>query len=227
MRLFLVALHEQHDVSLVDQALQPRVDVPGVLLPASRALDGLHQGAVLLHLLHDVQAPDQLASNVQLRERFPIRVVLQSFPDFLVLQDIEGRILDVVFVEHVDGFPREAAEGLGLGSFHEQHHWGEVYQASQPRVQIRLASLAGAANPAAACGGTACACFEGSGSQRFHLLDELRRVRSREAVDLPGAGVHEGHKRHLIGAQRRGDVWAHVGVDLAEADGLLLASDGL
>ena len=72
-----VALHEDHKRMLVDDRLEPILQLH--LLRHHRL-----QLSVFLHLFEDVEPADEIAVDVELRESGPIRELLQPLADFVV-----------------------------------------------------------------------------------------------------------------------------------------------
>src|SRR6185503_14658772 len=78
-----------------------------------RARDQLLQLARLVHLAHDVAAADELAVHVELRDRGPVRVLLDALADLLVLQHVDGEdLFRAAHLEELRGRGREAAHRL-------------------------------------------------------------------------------------------------------------------
>jgi len=70
----------------------------------------LLQLAGLVHLPHDVAAADEFAVDVELRDRRPVRVILDALAQLLVLQDVERRIArHAAALQDLGGGRREAA----------------------------------------------------------------------------------------------------------------------
>src|SRR3954463_3653505 len=82
----------------------------------------LLQLAGLEHLAGDVAAADELALDVELRDRRPVRIGLDALADLLVLEHVDAleRLPDVV--EDLDHLAREAAHRELRRALHEEHH---------------------------------------------------------------------------------------------------------
>lgn len=78
-----------------------------------------------MHRDEDIAAADELLVDVDLGDGGPLRVLLDAFPQALVLKDIVGGKLfrvDALHAEDLDAGTREAALG-GLGrALHEEDH---------------------------------------------------------------------------------------------------------
>ena len=77
----------------------------------TRALEHARELAALVHLGDDVAAADELAADIELRVRLPVRVLLEALTNVAVGQDVEGVELDALFLEDLDDGVREAAGG--------------------------------------------------------------------------------------------------------------------
>ena len=77
-----------------------------------------------MHPHQDITAPHKLATDIQLRNRRPIAILLDPAPQILILEHIErGELfrVDALQPEDLDRGPRETALGCFGGAFHEQH----------------------------------------------------------------------------------------------------------
>lgn len=81
------------------------------------------QTAVLVHFLHNVAAADELAFNVDLRDRRPVGEDLDLVPHLLVRKHVHVfELLNPVGLHQHNHESTEAALGHLLGSFHEHDH---------------------------------------------------------------------------------------------------------
>src|SRR5574337_2037522 len=86
------------------------------------AREQLLQFARLVHLHHDVRAADELALDVQLRDRRPVGVILDALADLLVLEDVDRlQVGDPAGLQHLDRAAREPAHRVLGGALHEKH----------------------------------------------------------------------------------------------------------
>jgi hypothetical protein len=67
--------------------------------------------ALLVELLDDVEAADELAVDVELRVGGPVAQLLEPLPHLVVAQDVEGAEPDVLLVQNLHDLPAEAALG--------------------------------------------------------------------------------------------------------------------
>ena len=79
------------------------------------------QLARIEHRLHDVGTADELAIDVELRDRRPVAVVLDALADLVVGEHVDGRVVVEQRVEPVDRGRREAALRPAARAFHEEH----------------------------------------------------------------------------------------------------------
>src|SRR5436853_1780037 len=85
-------------------------------------LEQFLQFAALKHFGHDVGAADELAVDIQLRNRRPIRVLLDALAYLLVLQNINGdQILHAARFQYLDRATRKATLGELLSALHEEN----------------------------------------------------------------------------------------------------------
>src|SRR5574340_407223 len=86
------------------------------------AREQLLQFARLVHLHHDVRAADELALDVELRDRRPVGVFLDALADRLVVEDVDRlEVVDATGLEHLDRAAGEPAHRKLGGALHEKH----------------------------------------------------------------------------------------------------------
>src|SRR5580765_5494630 len=79
------------------------------------------QLAGLVHLGHDVRAADELAVDVELGDRRPVRIFLDALADLLVLEDVHRlQVGDAAGLEDLDRAAGKAAHRELRGSLHEK-----------------------------------------------------------------------------------------------------------
>jgi len=93
----------------------------------SRGLDGLESEGLEelarpVHLLDDVAAADELALDVELRNRRPGRVGLDALADVRGGEHVDRLVLGQHGIEDADDRRREAALWLAPIALHEEHH---------------------------------------------------------------------------------------------------------
>src|SRR5690606_9345071 len=76
----------------------------------------------LKHLTDDVAAADELALNVELRDRRPVGIVLDALAKLVRGQDIDALVVDAEVVENLHHLTREAALRKAGRALHEEHH---------------------------------------------------------------------------------------------------------
>jgi len=76
-------------------------------------IQGCFQLTFLVHLLANVDAPNQLAAHVELRIRWPLTVDLQRLSHLLVTEDVKVCVLAPphVLLDQLDDLAAEAALG--------------------------------------------------------------------------------------------------------------------
>jgi len=79
------------------------------------------QLAGLEHLADDIAAADELSLHVQLRNRRPVGVFLDSLAQLVGSEDIDALVVDAEVVEDLHDLTREAAQRLVGGALHEEH----------------------------------------------------------------------------------------------------------
>src|SRR5216684_3497390 len=96
---------------------------PPLLCPERHALffEYLLQFAGFEHLADDVAAADELALDVKLRDRRPVRKLLDALAHRGVGQDVDAFELDPEMAEDLNDGRREAALREDRGAFHEKH----------------------------------------------------------------------------------------------------------
>src|SRR5215475_11283116 len=84
--------------------------------------EDLWQLACFVHLAKDVAPADELAVDVQLWDRRPVRVVLDALPDLGILEDVDCEVVgDAGPLEDLDDRGREAALRELRRALHVQH----------------------------------------------------------------------------------------------------------
>src|SRR6187551_1164775 len=84
--------------------------------------DELLQLAALEHFHHDVGAANELAVDVQLRDRRPVAVRLDALPDVRILEHVDRLEGHGQMLKDRDRPAREAALREKLGALHEKDH---------------------------------------------------------------------------------------------------------
>jgi hypothetical protein len=77
-----------------------------------------------MHAHQDIATPDKLPANIQLRNRWPIAILLDPAPQVLILEYVEGGELarvDALQAEYLDRGAREAALRCLGCALHEEH----------------------------------------------------------------------------------------------------------
>src|SRR4029077_13999814 len=99
-------------------------DEEASLRPDRHALlfEDLLQFAGFEHLADDVAAADELAVDVKLRHRRPVRVFLDALADRRVGQDVDAFELDPEMAEDLHDGRREAALREDWRPLHEEHN---------------------------------------------------------------------------------------------------------
>src|ERR1700683_2397553 len=78
--------------------------------------------AALVHLDGDIATPDEFAVDIELREGRPIRIGLQRFADFRILEDIDVRKLRLAGSQRTDRLRRKSALRKIGRALHIEHH---------------------------------------------------------------------------------------------------------
>jgi len=89
-----------------------------LLLPP---IQQLLQLPTLIHTRNNITPPHKLPIHIQLRNRRPLRILLDALPHLRVIQNIHGRKIGSVLFEGADDRGGEAALGCGGGAFHVEH----------------------------------------------------------------------------------------------------------
>lgn len=87
----------------------------------------LRQLPALMHRNQNVTAANKLPREVKLRDRRPVRILLDALPQLVVLEDVEGGELgrvNALHSEDLDRGAREAALGCLGRALHEENHGG-------------------------------------------------------------------------------------------------------
>jgi len=101
------------------------------------SLESLCKFSFLVHLLANVNATQQLPSDVELRVSWPLRVLFQAFANLIVTQNVKVLVLvpGEVLVEQCDHLARKAALRLLRLAFHEQDNGGLGGQHQESLIQ--------------------------------------------------------------------------------------------
>ncbi|GAO48584.1 hypothetical protein G7K_2757-t1 [Saitoella complicata NRRL Y-17804] len=89
-------------------------------------LQHLLQLPTLMHANQNITPPNKLLIQIQLRNRRPIRVLLDTMSQVFVFEDVvrcEFLGIDALETEDLDGGAGEAAHGLFGCAFHEEDYW--------------------------------------------------------------------------------------------------------
>ena len=78
--------------------------------------------AGIVHALDDVRATHQFTADIQLRNRWPVAVVLDALAHGFIAQHVEGFVVVDDVIETANGGGGKAARGRLAIAFHEQHH---------------------------------------------------------------------------------------------------------
>lgn len=87
-----------------------------------------HQIPALLQLLHNVQAPDQVTLDIELRVGGPVGIGLEALTHLLVLQNVEGVKIHPGAVQNLQCLLAKSTPGRLLVALHEQHDGALVDQ---------------------------------------------------------------------------------------------------
>src|SRR5690606_18008362 len=114
--------------------------LPSGALERAGAFENLLQLSRFVELDRDVAAADQLAVHVELRERRPVRVRLQSLANLRVLEDVHVCEFRTDLAEHADRARRESALREVGGSLHVEQHRIGLQLLLDPFVDVHLLS---------------------------------------------------------------------------------------
>ena len=93
-----------------------------------------------MHLLHDVATTNKLALDVYLRDRGPVRVLLDLLPEFLTLEHIHVLILlHPIELEDLDHVVGEAAPRHLSIALHEQAY--VVFRHPLVNLRVHITSI--------------------------------------------------------------------------------------
>src|SRR5262245_47656694 len=92
-----------------------------VKLPAVLSTEHAAELAAFVKVRHDVGAADELTVHVQLRERRPVRVLLQTLTKLGVGENVHVTKVDAAFLQDPDHVRAEAALREMLRALHEEH----------------------------------------------------------------------------------------------------------
>lgn len=95
--------------------------VPPRCIGAPLASDERGELSAFVELPDDVASPNELAVHVELRDRWPVRVLLNLLSNAGVGEDVEGLKLRTVLLQPRDDFVREATRWEALVALHEEH----------------------------------------------------------------------------------------------------------
>jgi len=85
--------------------------------------EGLLEFTALIHLGHDVRTTDKFTLDVQLRNGWPVGIILNALANRLVLQHIHGKqVRHAERVQNADCICRKSALRKLRVAFHIQHH---------------------------------------------------------------------------------------------------------
>src|SRR6476620_3995050 len=85
--------------------------------------------AGLVHLRHDVGPADELAVDVELRDRRPVGVALDALPNGFVFENVDGlQIVNAARLQDLDCPSRKAAHRELGGPLHEEHDAVALHQ---------------------------------------------------------------------------------------------------
>jgi hypothetical protein len=178
-----------------------KIDKPTRAMRASiRALgdvlEQLRELAALVHRHHDVRAPDEFSLDVQLRDRRPRRVRLDTISQFLAREHVSRRVLHAVMIEDAARHVREPALRRARRPLHVNQHRVRLHVAFDRAFDVLVRGIGnlgfeiivrvGRERASRARGG-ANARGEGWGRRRA-TREERRRVRARRAGVGGGAG---------------------------------------
>src|SRR6185437_15564950 len=84
-------------------------------------VESTHKLARLKHLAHDIAATDEFALDVELRQRRPVRKLLDALAYLVRFEAIHMRVIDAEIVEDLHELAGKAALRKRGRSLHEKH----------------------------------------------------------------------------------------------------------
>src|ERR1051326_3963005 len=95
---------------------------PGLVVGNALLVEKLGQLALLEHLADDVAAAHELALDVELRDRRPLREALDALADAHVVEHIDVLVVDAHVTQDLGDLSGEPALGKILVPLHEKDH---------------------------------------------------------------------------------------------------------